>query len=118
MGKCVFCERIKAGDYDDSFANHVWFEPLNPVVKGHMLVVPVMHTPDLNDGLLEAGQTGHALRYFTNDFDEYNLITSRGENATQTIKHLHFHIIPRIKDDGLKLPWTDQSKPLSNKDKT
>lgn len=106
MGKCVFCERIEKGEYDDRFANHVWFEPLNPVVVGHKLVVPVVHTPNLNDLELEARQTGYALRYFTNDLDEYNIITSKGENATQTVQHLHFHIIPRTNNDGLKLPWS------------
>lgn len=107
MSKCVFCERIEKGEYDDKFANHVWFEPLNPVTKGHRLVVPVVHTPNLNDTELEADQTGWALRYFTNDLaTDYNIITSSGDNATQTIQHLHFHIVPRTKNDGLKLPWS------------
>lgn len=105
---CVFCQRIANDEYDDRFANHVIFEPLNPVTPGHMLVVPIPHTPNLNDGRLEPDQTGWALRYFTNDLDEYNIITSKGDAATQTIQHLHFHIVPRVKDDGLKLPWTDQ----------
>lgn len=105
---CVFCKRIAAGEYEDRFANHVCFEPLNPVTEGHRLVVPAVHTPNLNDGSLEADQTGWALRYFTNDLEDYNIITSKGENATQTIQHLHFHIVPRRKGDGLKLPWTDQ----------
>lgn len=108
MSECVFCKRIEKGEYDDRFASYVMFEPLNPVVPGHMLVVPIEHTPNLNDGSLEASQTGWALRYFTNDLAEYNIITSKGSNATQTIQHLHFHIIPRHEGDGLKLPWTEQ----------
>jgi len=111
MSKCVFCERIENGEYIDRFADHVMFEPLNPVVKGHMLVVPVKHTANLNDPELVAEQTGWALRYFTNDTDEYNLITSKGANATQTIQHLHFHIVPRRANDGLTLPWTNQHTP-------
>lgn len=108
MSDCVFCERIKNKEYDDRFAHYVCFEPLNPVTEGHMLVVPVVHTPNLNDGELEAEQVGWALRYFTNDLGDYNIITSKGDAATQTIQHLHFHIVPRRKDDGLKLPWTGQ----------
>lgn len=115
---CVFCERIETLEYEDRFANHVMFEPLNPVVEGHRLVVPVVHTASLNDGLLEADQTGWALRYFTNDLDnlgvDYNIITSKGKNATQTIQHLHFHIVPRSKDDGLHLPWTGQAATSPN----
>lgn len=111
MSDCVFCKRIENGEYVDRFANWVWFEPLNPVVKGHMLVVPVLHTANLNDGALEADQTGWALRYFTNAIEgDYNLITSKGANATQTIQHLHFHIVPRVEGDGLTLPWTNQQK--------
>ena len=108
---CVFCERIKNKEYESRFANHVMFEPLNPVVVGHKLVVPVVHTANLNDPSLEADQTGWALRFFTNDMEEdYNIITSKGSNATQTIQHLHFHIVPRRENDGLTLPWTGQKK--------
>ena len=40
-----------------------------------------------------------------------NLITSVGAAATQTVKHLHIHIVPRHEGDGLHLPWTEQKKP-------
>ena len=120
MDDCVFCKRIKNEEYDDRFANHVIFEPLNPVTDGHMLVVPIPHTPHLNTGELEPDQTGWALRYFTNDLEQYNIITSKGSDATQTIQHLHFHIVPRTKVDGLQLPWSSQanaesSRKLANK---
>lgn len=113
--KCVFCKRIANEEYDDKFANFVWFEPLNPVTKGHMLIVPVKHTANLNSPDLEAEQVGWALRYFTNDQDQYNLITSKGTDATQTIQHLHFHIVPRAENDGLMLPWTNQARTALNK---
>lgn len=107
---CVFCQRIANNEYEDRFANHVMFEPINPVTEGHRLVVPVPHTPHLNTGELEPDQTGWALRYFTNDLEQYNIITSKGSDATQTIQHLHFHIVPRTKADGLQLPWSSQAK--------
>ena len=121
MPKCVFCKRIADGEYDDRYADYVTFGPLNPVTKGHMLIVPVGHATSLSecDSLT---MLGWALRYFTNDLDEYNIITSKGANATQTIQHLHFHIVPRRPDDGLLLPWTNQHtaspqqpKPLEEK---
>lgn len=105
---CVFCQRIESGNYDDRFADHVMFAPLNPVVYGHRLVVPIAHTPNMNDNRFDTAQLGWALRYFTNDLDAYNVITSKGDAATQTIQHLHFHVVPRRSGDGLKLPWTDQ----------
>lgn len=39
---------------------------------------------------------------------DMNLITSRGPAATQTVPHLHLHLIPRREGDGLTLPWTAQ----------
>jgi histidine triad (HIT) family protein len=38
---------------------------------------------------------------------DYNIITSMGEYATQTVFHLHVHIVPRRLNDGLHLPWTE-----------
>ncbi len=35
-----------------------------------------------------------------------NLITSAGREATQTVFHLHIHVVPRRDGDGLALPWT------------
>lgn len=35
-----------------------------------------------------------------------NLITSAGAEATQSVFHLHVHIVPRGENDGLALPWT------------
>jgi histidine triad (HIT) family protein len=35
-----------------------------------------------------------------------NIITSAGSDATQTVFHLHLHVVPRRAGDGLALPWT------------
>jgi histidine triad (HIT) family protein len=37
----------------------------------------------------------------------FNLITSQGAAATQTVMHLHLHLVPRTDGDGLKLPWSE-----------
>ena len=37
-----------------------------------------------------------------------NLITSKGREATQSVFHLHVHVVPRAAGDGLPLPWTPQ----------
>lgn len=39
-----------------------------------------------------------------------NIITSRGSAATQTVYHLHLHVVPRREGDGLGLPWTDRQR--------
>jgi len=41
-----------------------------------------------------------------------NLITSRGRAATQSVFHLHLHLVPRAENDGLALPWySGRTKP-------
>jgi histidine triad (HIT) family protein len=37
--------------------------------------------------------------------DAFNIITSAGRDATQTVDHLHLHLVPRRPGDGLALPW-------------
>ncbi|MFI5774395.1 HIT domain-containing protein [Streptomyces sp. NPDC051658] len=37
---------------------------------------------------------------------QWNHLTSCGPDATQTVFHLHGHLVPRAADDGLALPWT------------
>jgi hypothetical protein len=37
-----------------------------------------------------------------------NLITSVGADATQSVRHLHIHVVPRREGDGLMLPWSGQ----------
>ena len=42
-----------------------------------------------------------------------NLITSRGRAATQSVFHLHLHLVPRADNDGLALPWHSGKKKTS-----
>jgi histidine triad (HIT) family protein len=38
--------------------------------------------------------------------DGFNVVQNNGETAGQTVFHFHMHLIPRYKDDGVKLTWT------------
>ena len=102
---CSFCPMFKDND-----ATYMVITPLNPLVKGHKLIIPRYHTKDFTEhayvsgGAMEMASTW-AKKYIKGDV---NLITSKGINATQTVFHLHIHLIPRKKGDGLKLPWTNQ----------
>jgi histidine triad (HIT) family protein len=40
------------------------------------------------------------------EISDCNLIVSKGPSATQTVAHLHLHIVPRRPGDGLALPWS------------
>ena len=82
--------------------------PRNPVTEGHVLVLPKAHVRDAADDPGLAGITMHAAADLARVMmlDEFNIITSAGVAATQTVFHLHVHLVPRRLGDGLALPWT------------
>lgn len=112
MIDCVFCKRVTRGEYDYFDDYTVAFQPLNPVTPGHFLAVPRVHVTSA----LEAPEAaGHAARFaaaLAGDMElkAFNLITSSGAAATQTVLHLHWHVVPRQPGDGLHLPWTGQAE--------
>lgn len=111
---CPFCQRIERGMYKSAdipgsigTPRTACFEPLNPVTPGHMLFLPSAHIehPSVN----AVGVTMAAAERWGEQQDEpFNLITSSGVVATQSIAHIHVHYVPRREDDGLHLPWTGQ----------
>ena len=120
MTDCVFCEIIET-EAALGFLNLgsvVSFTPLNPVTPGHRLFVPKEHFEDAAEPWA-AGPASHAFVAACNwalarDIS-FNIITSGGAEATQTIFHTHIHYVPRREGDGLMLPWTNQDKPKTIK---
>ena len=109
---CPFCERIEAREYDDRNQWAVTFEPLNPVTPGHRLVVSACHARSaLSDHVVSGATMEFAVLVAKNlGIKQCNFITSAGAAATQTVDHLHIHIVPRREGDGLALPWTGQQQ--------
>lgn len=121
---CPFC-RIARGEAPARFAEHpvsgrlmdgqtgtvMIFEPLDPCTPGHLLAVPTRHAASAADDPLVAAYTvEEAAEYMQLVGGDWNLITSIGAAATQTVRHLHLHLLPRVKDDGVLLPWTRQQR--------
>lgn len=102
--KCVFCDIANRSGKDI-----IDIEPINPVVDGHRIVFSRRHSSDFTDNV---DVTMRVMEYASNLArelgGEYNLITSKGKNATQSVFHLHVHLVPRKQNDGLCLPWTNQ----------
>jgi histidine triad (HIT) family protein len=109
---CPFCGRIERGEFDYSDDHNVAFQPLNPVTPGHFLVVPRAHMSNAFESPSAAGLALTFAGYLANQMDlgAANFITSAGRAATQTVFHLHVHIVPRSEGDGLALPWTGQKR--------
>lgn len=110
MTPCVFCEIISGRSPAEivyQWTDALAFVPLGPVVEGHMLVIPNVHVADFARDPDVTGATARRAAQLCRDLDldHANLITSRGVHATQSVSHLHLHLVPREKNDGLALPW-------------
>ncbi|MDQ0696930.1 HIT family protein [Streptomyces sp. W4I9-2] len=113
VASCVFC-RIVAGlapahvvrEWDDVIA----IRPLDPVAPGHVLVIPHTHVADVGERPLVSARTMACAAELTAVLPAANVITSKGSTATQTVAHLHLHVVPRTAGDHLPLPWTPQKQ--------
>jgi histidine triad (HIT) family protein len=113
---CPFCEIVQREDpdarelYRDGHV--VAFFPLDPATLGHTLVVPRSHVPDiwaLDDNTAErlavaTTRLAAAVRKAVNP-EGLNIIQSNGKAATQTVFHLHVHIVPRWENDAVGRIW-------------
>lgn len=103
---CPFCAII-AGDAPATVVRRwpdaIAIVPLNPIVTGHLLVIPTKHVRDVAENRSVTAST--AARVAELVWGSCNVITSRGQAATQSVFHLHWHIVPRSENDGVALPW-------------
>ena len=115
MESCIFCKIIKGKIpctkiYEDK--NVLAFLDISPVNKGHALVMPKKHFDTLmdvpDDLLCEAMKIVKKLSKAVMKAvkaDGINISINNYKAAGQLVPHLHVHIIPRFKDDSLKLDW-------------
>lgn len=106
---CVFCEI--AADRAPARVERRWpdaliIHPLNLVTTGHLLVLPVRHeVTAASDPDLAGRLASYAASWVAEHRWQANLIVNIGPEASQTVPHLHWHIVPRRSGDGLALPW-------------
>jgi histidine triad (HIT) family protein len=113
---CIFC-KIVAGELPatviDQDERTITFMDINPATKGHALVIPREHSRNLLEvddadlaATLAAARRLAARLTDRLGADGVNLLNSCGSAAWQTVFHFHVHVIPRYRDDPLRLPWT------------
>lgn len=108
---CVFCEIAEErapAKIVRRWVDAMAIVPLNPVTEGHTLVLPYVHVDDAAMHPVTTGQVMQRAAELAGLHPASNIITSIGRTATQTVMHLHCHVIPRRPGDGLALPWTGQ----------
>jgi histidine triad (HIT) family protein len=110
MGDCVFCEII-AGErpahivFDDETT--LGFLDSRPLFKGHTLIVPREHIETLSD--LPADRLGpffaHVQRMahaMETGLDAAGSFVALNNKISQSVPHLHVHVVPRNRKDGLR----------------
>lgn len=107
---CIFCA-IVGGEVDadrvledDDF---VGFLDQRPLFKGHVLLVPRTHVVTLPDlpAALRDGFLAHAQRLATAMVDALGAqgsFVAVNNTVSQSVPHLHLHVVPRTKGDGLR----------------
>lgn len=111
---CVFCAIVRheapakiIREWDAAIA----FIPLDPVVNGHVLVVPRRHVQDAAESKTATLAAMSCAVELARETAASNIITSIGKAATQSVFHLHIHVIPRYAGDDLMVPWGTTGDP-------
>jgi len=112
---CIFC-KIVAGELPASIVGEdertISFMDIAPATRGHALVIPREHSPDLlsiePQDLTAVGAAAQRLAIRAKQrlgADGVNLLNACGAVAFQSVFHFHMHVIPRYEGDRLRLPW-------------
>ncbi len=131
MNDCIFCKILK-GElpcmkiYEDE--RTMVFLDIAKDVDGHILVIPKKHVTNILDA--DAETLSHVMNtvkkigaHLTENcgYEGMNILNANNECSGQTVSHLHIHIIPRKRDDGVagfpkfagaKIPLEEMSERL------
>lgn len=106
---CVFCDYAGPNTILWETGSVYVVEPLVQITPGHVLVIPRVHAEDFADDPAVTAEVfrGAAEYAQANGIEDANLITSRGKAASQTVFHVHVHVLPREWHDSVILPWAN-----------
>ena len=104
MKNCIFCKIIeKKIPSEIVYENErvLAFNDVNPQAPIHILIIPKMHIPTLNDLLLEQTELVGELIYVSKNLAKLKGIDQNGyrvgfncnADAGQTVYHIHLHLL-------------------------
>jgi histidine triad (HIT) family protein len=110
MAECVFCEIASGKRQAHVVLDGPWavaFLDSRPVFKGHVLLIPRAHVPtfaDLADScvgpfFILARQLAVAMEVGLGAAGSFVAMNNR---VSQSVPHLHVHVVPRNRKDGLR----------------
>jgi histidine triad (HIT) family protein len=124
MAECLFC-RIVSGElpatvvYEDD--NSLAFLDHRPLFHGHTLLVPREHVETLGElssklvgPYFEAAQL--LSRAVESAMDAEGTFVAMNNRVSQSVPHLHVHVVPRRKKDGLKGFFWPRTKYISDEE--
>ena len=107
---CAFCAIVKAPEpafpvFEDP--DTVAFLDYRPVFPGHTLLVPRAHVPtlgDLSDDLVAPLFRNARLlaRAIEEGLEAEGSFVAMNNRVSQSVPHLHVHVVPRKRGDGLR----------------
>ena len=109
MSDCLFC-KIIAGEipsnkvYEDELCYA--FYDISPQAPTHFLVVPKAHIPSVAGvDVSNQATVGHIFAVIAKlckelGLDSYRVVSNIGEQAGQSVPHLHFHVL-----SGRDMTW-------------
>ena len=111
---CIFC-KIVAGEMPSEIVQEdrhtVAFMDINPWTRGHALVIPRNHSPNIyevgDEDLRHTAIAAKKLAVRVKErlrCDGVNVLNASEPAAWQSVFHFHMHVIPRYDDDPLELP--------------
>lgn len=109
MENCLFCKIIERSIpanivYEDETV--IAFHDIAPKAPVHVLIVPKVHAKDMMDEkaagvaakmFIAAAEIAHRMNVAE---DGFRVVLNTGENAGQTVSHLHMHLL-----GGRALAW-------------
>ena len=118
MSSCPFCdivERRTPAEVVYETSTTLAFFPLEPATPGHTLVVTKQHVAnflEVPDSLVPSlwrtvTFVGNALREVLQP-EGMNVISSAGHAASQSVFHIHVHLVPRWQGDAVGEIWPPQ----------
>ena len=103
MAECIFCS-IASGDMDADEVHRdehvVVFRDIDPQAPTHLLAIPRKHVDSMHEAADDAQLLGRVFAAARDAAEReglaergYRLVTNVGEEAGQTVSHLHVHVL-------------------------
>lgn len=113
MDGCIFCSITRGEAPASTFyadERFVGFMDIRPWRPGHALVVPRVHAVRVADlpstqaeALFALGMRVAAALREGAPCDDVNFVLNDGPSASQTVPHVHLHVVPRTRGDAPRL---------------